>query len=144
MERQLFSQMVYWEVAIHTDPVKSGFIKVGDPAAEKAARHEVTNLLMVVATELRGVIEGMLAFHTHADQRAYCAALLDHLRQVGYDSFTTATVLVFFTESDEHAKMTWKASTGYTFVVNDNDLAGTGLSPGPAQTPLPSPLPPAR
>jgi hypothetical protein len=143
MERQLFSQMVYWEVAIHTDPVKSGYIKVGDPAVEKAARHAVTNVLMVVATELRSVIEGMLAYRTHSEQQAYCTALLDHLRQVGYDAFTTATLLVFFTESDEHAKMTWSASGGYTYVVNDNDLAGTGLSPGPEVTPLPSPLPPS-
>jgi hypothetical protein len=143
MERQLFSQQIYWEVAIRTDPVKAGFIKVGDRAVEQAARHAVTNIILVVATELRTVIEGMLAFRTHADQQAYCAALLDHLRKVGYDAFTTATVLVFFTESDQHAKMTWSASSGYTFVVNDNDLAGTGLSPGPAQTPLASPLPPS-
>jgi hypothetical protein len=143
MERQLFSQQVYWEVAIRTDPVQAGYIKVGDPAVEKAARHAVTHIILVVATELRAVIEGMLAFRTHADQQAYCQALLDHLRHVGYDAFTSAEVLMFFTESDEHAKMSWKASIGYTFVVNDNDLAGTVLRPGPSQTPLPQPLPPS-
>jgi len=143
MERQLFSQQIYWEVAIRTDPVKAGYINVGDPALEKAARHAVTSITLVVATELRAVIEGMLAFRTHADQQAYCVALLDHLRKVGYDALTSAQLLMFFTESDLHAKMTWSAPAGYTFVVNDSDLAGTALSPGPAQTPLALPLPPS-
>ena len=143
MERSLFSQQVYWEVAIHTDPVLSGYINIGDPATERAARHAVTNLILVVATELRTVITGLLAYPTRDAQEMYCKALLDHLRAVGYDAFTSAQVLVFFTESDEHAKLTYDSIAGYTYVVNDNDLLGTGLRPGPSDTPLPTPGPPA-
>ena len=58
---------------------------------------------------------------------------------IEYDAFTSAQVYVFFTEADQHAKLTWSPKDGYKFVVYDNDLVHTGLNPTPSQTPLPVP-----
>jgi hypothetical protein len=145
MERQFYSEKVFWEVAIHTDPVKAGYVKLGDKAAVRAARHAVTHMLVVVATEFRAMIEAVLAFHGNSAQEMYSQALLGHLREAGYDAITSAEVIVFFTESDQHSKLSWTATGGYQFSIFDNNLQGTGLglTIGPAMTPLPTPGPPA-
>ncbi len=142
LERSLFTKRVYWEVALRSDPVLAGYIQLGDKAKVAAARHAATDLFMVVATEDRYTIQGMLAFPTHAAQQQYCQSLLDYIRADGYDSITSATLLVFFTESDQHSKLTWSRKSGYTFNVFDNDLRHTALVPSASATPLPA-LPPA-
>ena len=139
LERSLFADRVYWEIAIHTDPLKAGFVDLTKPANIAAARHAFTSLILVIATEDRATISGLIAYRTHDAQAKYCEALLDRLRALGYDGFTSAQMLVFFTEQDEHAKLTWSPKDGYKYVVYDNDLARTGLTPGPSQTPLPLP-----
>jgi hypothetical protein len=139
MERSLFADRVYWEIAIQANPIKAGFVDLAKPATVAAARHAITSLLLVIATEDRATITGLLAYRSRDAQAKYCEALLDHLRAVGYDAFTSAQVLVFFTESDQHAKLTWSPKDGYKFAVYDNDLVNSGLNPTPTQTPLPVP-----
>jgi hypothetical protein len=139
LERSLFGDRTYWEIAIQANPLKAGFIDLAKPANVTAARHAITSLLLVMATEDRNTISGLLAYRSHDAQATYCEAFLAGLRALGYDAFTSAQVLVFFTESDEHAKLTWSTKAGYKYVVYDYDLAHTGLTPGPSQTPLPAP-----
>ena len=139
MERALYSQAVYWEVVIHTDPASAGNIDLTKPAALTRARHAVTSVLLVVATEIRSTITGLLAYGSHPAQELYAESLLDRVRAFGYDSFTKAQVLIFFTEADEHAALGWTETGGYTFTVYDNDLRGTNFGSTPAQTPLPAP-----
>jgi hypothetical protein len=139
LERSLFASKTYWEVALRTDPVLAGYVQLGDKARVRQARHRTTDLYLVMATEDRNTILGMLAFPTHADQAAYCEALLQAVIADGYDSLTKASVLVFFTESDQHAKLTWTPAGGYSYAVYDNDLRDTALRPPPSATPLPSP-----
>jgi hypothetical protein len=139
MERSLFADRAYWEIAIQANPIKAGFVDLSKPATVAAARHATTSLLLVMATEDRATISGLLAYRSHDAQAKYCEALLDRLRAVGYDAFTSAQVYVFFTESDQHAKLTWSPKDGYKFVVYDNDLVHSGLNPTPTQTPLPAP-----
>ena len=151
LERLLFSHRAFWEVAIRADPVEAGYVELADTDKVTQARHKIKTLYMVIATEDRNTIEGLLAYPDHAGQQAYVNALLDYIIADGYDSITEATVLVFFTESDQHAKLHWtKKSGSYTFEVFDNDLKGTVLVPGPTVTPLPvvspgavAPSPPA-
>jgi hypothetical protein len=139
MERSLFADRAYWEIAIQANPIKAGFVDLAKPATVAAARHAMTSLLLVMATEDRATISGLLAYRSHDAQAKYCEVLLDRLRAIGYDAFTSAQIYVFFTESDQHAKLTWSPKDGYKFVVFDNDLVHTGLNPGPSQTPLPVP-----
>jgi hypothetical protein len=139
LERAMFAQMVYWEVAIHTDPASAGYVDLGRPAAVTRARHLVTSILLVVATEVRGTITGLLAYRTHAGQEMYAESLLNRVRAFGYDSLTKAQVLIFFTESDEHASLSWTAGGGYTYAVYDDDLQGSNIAATPSQTPLPTP-----
>ena len=143
LERLLFSHRAFWEVAIRTDPVLAGYVELGDTAKVTQARHKATDLYLVIATEDRNTIEGLLAYPDHAGQQAYATGLLDFIRNDGYDSITTAYVLVFFTESDQHAQLTWTKKDGYKFEVFDNDLRGTVLVPGPTTTPLPMVTPAA-
>jgi len=139
LERQLFAEHEFWEVAIRADPVASGYVSLGNKTAVKAARHAATDVLLVIATEDRSTIEGLLAYRSDPGQQQYCAALLDHIRADGYDAIRSAQVLVFFTESDQHAKLSWSKKSGYTFAVYDNNLRGTALVPGATITPLPAP-----
>ena len=141
LERKLFTVKVYWEVAIHTDPVQSGYVQLNDAANISRARHAATGLILVIATEDRRTIVGLLASGSDAKQEAYAQAMLDRVRAYGYDSIKKAQVLVFFTESDEHAQLTWSPSAGYAYTVNDNDLRATSITPSPSQTPLPPPPP---
>ena len=138
-ERAFFAGQTYWEVAIHTDPVQAGYVSLSNTAAVSAARHAATGVILVLATEDRRTITGLLAAGSHQAQAAYFETILDRLRALGYDHFTKAQVLVFFTEADEHAQLTWSPAAGYAYTVYDNDLKGTSLVPGPSQTPLPSP-----
>ena len=142
MERANFAERVFWEVAIHTDPVQAGYVDLGKAAAVAKARRSVTNILLVIATEDRRTIVGLLAFGSNQGQQMYATTFLDELRALGYTSFTKAQVLIFFTESDEHAQLTWTVKAGYSFKVLDNNLAGTLISPSPGQTPLPPPTAP--
>ncbi|MFN2582977.1 MAG: hypothetical protein ABR498_09590 [Candidatus Dormibacteria bacterium] len=139
MERALFTAQTYWEVAIHIEPVQSGYVQVDNPAAVIAARHAATSMTLVVATEDRRTIVGLLALGSDMAQQQYAQAMLDRARSFGYDHITKAQVLMFFTESDEHAVLNWSPSAGYSYTVNDNDLRGTSITPGPTQTPLPPP-----
>jgi hypothetical protein len=142
IERGLYAQSEFWEVAIRSDPPLAGYVNLASPAAVKAARSAVTSVEMVLATEDRRTIQGLLAFPDHAAQQAYVRSVLDQMRGLGYDSFSKAQLLVFFTESDEHAMLAWSSRDGYTYTVNDNDLHGSGLTPGSSITPLPAPTGP--
>jgi hypothetical protein len=114
-------------------------VPLKDKQKVMAARHKAKDLYLVLATEDPHTIQGMLAFPTHAEQQAYCVALLNAIIADGYDSITTAYVLMFFTEADQHSKLSWNKKSGYSFAVYDNDLRGTALAPGPSQTPLATP-----
>ncbi len=142
LERSLFSKRAFWEAALRTDPVLAGYVSLGDKQKVKEARHKATDIYLVIASEDRFTIQGLLAFPTHEGQQSYCKTLLDIIVQNGYDAIKTAYVLVYFTESDQHAKLTWTKKDGYSFAVFDNDLRGTTLYPKPGITPLPLPSPP--
>jgi hypothetical protein len=139
-ERSLFSQQVFWEVGVRTDPEIAGFVDRSDPRAVAAARAKITSLIVALATERIHTILGMLAFPQDSAQEQYCIAVLQHFRVVGYTNLTKASVIIFFTEQDDHADLNWSATGGYTFKVNDNDLHGNRIrSAAPPQTPLPAP-----
>lgn len=139
LERSLFSAQEFWEVGVNTQPQAAGFIDRSDPRAVAAARAKVTVLLVALATERLNTIHGMLAYPQDSGQEQYCIDILQHFRALGYSSVTKATVLVFFTEQDEHASLTWTSAAGYHFAVYDHDLAGNQFRPGPTATPLPAP-----
>jgi hypothetical protein len=139
LERSNYAQQVYWEVAIHTDPVQAGYVQLGNAAQVAKARHAVTSVTLVLATEDRRTITGLLAEGTDQAQELYAETFLNRLRALGYDTFSKAQVLIFFTESDEHGQLTWSQQAGYTYKVFDNDLRSTGITPAPGETPLPSP-----
>jgi len=138
LERTLFAKRTFWEVAVRTDPILAGYIPLGNRQRVQAARHKATDLYMVLATEDRYTIQGLLAYRDHAGQEAYCEGMLETMVANGYDAITSAYVLVYFTESDQHAKLTWTKKSGYSFAVYDNDLRGTSLVPGASVTPLPA------
>ena len=139
LERALYSQNVFWEVAIRIMPEQAGYIPLSKPGGAKAARHAARSLLLVIATEDAHSIIGLLAEHGDTGQEHYAIGLLDWLRALGYDALTSATVDIYFTESDEHASLQWTRQRGYSFRVFDNDLRGTALTPSPLTTPLPQP-----
>jgi len=141
LERLLFSHREFWEVAIRTDPVLAGYVELGDTQKVTEARHKATDLFLVLASEDRNTIEGLLAYPDHAGQQAWVTAMLNNIIADGYDSITSAQVLVFFTESDQHAKLSWSKKNGYKYEVFDNDLKGTVLVPGPTTSPLPTVTP---
>ena len=92
-----------------------------------------------IATERINAIEGMLAYPTDSGQKQYCIAIVDHFRALGYTALTKVTMIVFFTESDQHAQLTWSPHAGYTFKVFDNDLRGSEHSMWAGTDPLPAP-----
>jgi hypothetical protein len=138
-ERSLFSVNEFWEVAVRTDPQLAGFVDRSKPAAVTAARAKVTALTVSLATERLNTIQGLLAYPQDSGQEQYCIDVVDHFRALGYSGLTTATVLVFFTEADRHAALTWTRSGGYVYTVYDSDLLGNAFRPGPNSTPLPVP-----
>jgi hypothetical protein len=139
LERSLFSVTEFWEVAVRTEPQLAGFVDRSNPAAVAAARAKVTGLTVSLGTERLNTIQGLLAFPADSGQEQYCIAVVDHFRALGYTGLTKVTLLVFFTEADRHAMLTWSKSAGYTFNVYDNDLLGNAFRPGPTSTPLPAP-----
>lgn len=145
MERQLFAQAVYWEVELDTTPAQVGFVNLSDLPAVAAARLAVTSVQLTIATENRATVTGLLASTGPSGEQRYAQSLLDYLRAAGYRNFSSATVAIFFTESVEHAKLTWTRSGGPVFEVFDHTLNTPLLAPAPGQTPLPTapPAPPA-
>jgi hypothetical protein len=139
LERSLFSAGEFWEVGVRTDPQLAGFVDRSDAHAVAAARAKVTTLTIAVASERLGTIQGMLAFPKDSDQEQYCIEVVDHFRTLGYTGLTKVTMLVFFTEADQHASLNWTSAAGYTFKVYDNDLLGNSFRPGATTTPLPAP-----
>lgn len=137
LERQLFAQKEYWEVAIAASPVAAGYVPITDAAATVAARPHLTSVTLVLATESLVTIRALLAGGDPA-QQAYCVKLLDGLRATGYSGLTAATVDVYFGEQDRHAELTWNPTAGYRFTVFDNDLRGTQINPNPSGTPFPT------
>ena len=139
LEHALFSQLVFWEVGVRTDPQSAGFVDRTNPGAVAAARAQVTAIEVALATEKLTTIHGMLAYATDAGQEQYCIGVINFFRALGYVGLTKATVLVFFTEQDEHAMLSWTPAGGYSYRVFDNNLKGNAFRPGPTATPLPSP-----
>lgn len=139
LERSLYSISQFWEVAVRTEPPRAGFVDRSDPAAVAAARAKVTTLTISVATERLNTIQGLLAFGPDSGQERYCVSVVDHFRALGYTGLTAATMVVYFTEADRHASLTWTRSAGYTYKVFDGNLAASSFKPGPAVTPLPLP-----
>lgn len=138
-ERSLYSSFVFWEVGLRADPQLAGFVDRTDHNAVVQARAKTTTILVSIATERLITIQGMLALPGDDAQKQYCIGIIDHFRSVGYTNITKASVLVFFTEQDEHATLEWTAAGGYTYKVYDNDLRGNSIRPGPKVSPLPSP-----
>jgi len=144
LERRLFATHAFWEVAIQADPQVAGYIEAINQKTSQTARHKITHLILVLATELRDTMEGLLAYPSDAAQETYSMGLLDEVRALGYDTLNSAEVIVFFTESDQHSKLSWTARGGYSFKVNDNNLVGTALNPPPkpySPLPIPTPVP---
>lgn len=142
IERSLYATKQYWELALRADPQIAGYVNLADPAAVARARHNTKTLLVVMATENGATITGLLAFRSDPAQQMYIEQLLNRVRALGYDNLASAQVLVFFTEADNHAKLTWSPAKGYAYTVYDNDLRNSNLTPGPTQTPLPPPTGP--
>lgn len=138
MERSLFAQKQYWEVAMRADPQQAGFAEATDPAATRAARARFTSVLLVVASESAVTLRGLVALD-NAAQQAYCQHLLDELRDEGYTGLASADVEVFFGESHVHSKLSWTRPTGSVFTVYDNNLNGALLRPIPSATPFSTP-----
>ena len=138
LERHFFSSQQYWEVALVTTPEAAGYIDTKDAKAVAAARHAMTSVSMTLATETRGAIVGLLAWGDDGAQQPYAQQLLSIVRATGYDSVTSFKLLIFFTEQDEHAALTWTQASGFSYSVLDHDLAGSALRPSPGVTPLPT------
>src|SRR5437899_8064202 len=85
MERKLFSQKEYWEVAIASTPAQEGYVAPSDVGAVTTARPRLTGLTLVLATESLATIQGLLAAGDPA-QQTYCVKLLDQLRATGYSN----------------------------------------------------------
>jgi hypothetical protein len=140
VERTLFSKSEFWEVGVAIQPDLVGYVDRTNPAAVARARAKITQINLAIATERINTIKGMIAFPDHSGQEQYCIEVVDLFRALGYTALTKVTMIVFFTESDQHAQLTWSPKAGYTFRVFDNDLRGTSINAGSAAlTPLPAP-----
>jgi hypothetical protein len=138
LEQRLRAGGEYWEVSLSTEPASAGQLDHPDAAALAAARAAARQVHLVIATEVRGTIEALLA-GGRAGQQQYCLRLLDQVRALGYTGLQRATVDVYFSEQDRHAELTWSASGPSTYTVFDNDLGGVpSLEPGES-TPFPAP-----
>jgi len=128
MERKLFAQKQYWEVAIATQPAEVGYVVLTDVAGTARARPKLNALTLVLATESLATIKELLTGGDPA-QQAYCVSLLDQLRGTGYNNLSSATVDVYFGEQDRHAELSWTPASGYSYKIFDNDLRGTQINP---------------
>ncbi|MBV9101294.1 MAG: hypothetical protein JOZ46_01310 [Candidatus Dormibacteraeota bacterium] len=142
IERSLYATRQYWEFALRADPQIAGYVNLADPTAVARARHNTKTLLLVLATENGATITGLLAFRSDPGQEMYAEQLFNRVRALGYDNLTSGQMLIFFTEADNHAKLTWSPAKGFAYTVYDNDLRSSALTPGPTQTPLPPPTGP--
>lgn len=140
MERQLFARQQYWEVGLRADPATAGYVDESDVSAAAAARAKFTNLFLVIASESLPTLRALLT-GGNAGQQQYCEQLVEQFRSMGYSGLQTATVAVFFGESDQHARLTWSKAGGYAFTVLDNNLNGALLTPVPSATPFALPTP---
>jgi hypothetical protein len=125
-------------VSLSTEPASAGQVDHPDAAALAAARAAARQAHLVIATEIRGTIQALLA-GGRAGQEQYCLRLLDQVRAFGYTGLQTATVDVYFSERDRHAELTWSASGPATFTVFDNDLSGVPSGEPGEATPFPVP-----
>ena len=139
LERSLYAQKQFWEVGLRTDPANAGFVEETDPTATKAARAGFTGVLMIIASESLPTLRALVALGDKG-QQAYCQHLLDTLRGEGYTGLTTATVLVFFGESDRHASLNWTPQ-GSKYTIYDNNLNGALNTPIPTATLFNTPPP---
>lgn len=135
LERTLFAQRSFWEVAMSTSPQQAGYVTMSDLSAVGTARSKATSLVFTIATEYSGLIHDFIA-NGDDYQRQYCIGLLDKVRALGYGSLEKVTMYIFFTEQDEHAMLSWTPADGYSFKVLDNDLRGTRINPSPSSTPF--------
>src|ERR1035437_4730031 len=120
-ERSLYSSFVFWEVGLRADPQLAGFVDRTDHNAVVQARAKTTTILVSIATERLITIQGMLALPGDDAQKQYCIGIIDHFRSVGYTNITKASVLVFFTEQDEHAGLGDVGVADRTEMVDDAD-----------------------
>jgi hypothetical protein len=138
LARRLVSRREYWEAAVSTEPAAAGFPHGSDTAALGAARAGAHRLALTIATESLPTIRGLLA-RGRTGQQAYCTALLDELRALGYVGLESARVDVYFTEKHRHAELAWSPA-GATYTVFDNDQLGGDLGSTPSgTTPFPAP-----
>jgi hypothetical protein len=138
MERALFARKEYWEVGLRADPAQAGYVEETDAQAAAAARARFTNLFLVVASESLPTLRALVTLG-NAGQQQYCEQLVQQLITQGYTGLQTATVAVFFGESDRHATLSWTKAGGYTFQILDNNLNGALVTPVPSATPFVAP-----
>lgn len=138
MERTLFAQKQYWEVGLRGDPAQAGYVEETDTQQAAAARAKFTNIFLVVASESLPTLRALVELG-NAGQQKYCEGFVDQLRAQGYTGLKTATVAVFFGESDRHATLTWSSAAGYSYQILDNNLNGALLTPPPTATPFVAP-----
>ena len=137
LERSLYAQKQFWEIGMRTDPASAGNVEESDATAVKGARAGFTNVLVIMASESLPTLRALVALGDKG-QQAYCTHLIDTLRGEGYTGLTTATVLVFFGESDRHASLNWTPQSS-KFTIYDNNLNGTLNTPIPTATPCSAP-----
>ena len=95
--------------------------------------------MLTIATEQAPTIRALLA-RGRPGQQAYCAALLDEVRGMGYSGLQSGLVEVYLSEKDHHAELRWSPGEPTAFTVFDNDLAGGDLDRLPGgTTPFPAP-----
>jgi len=135
VERALFAKKQYWEVGLRADPAQAGYVQETDAQAAAAARAKFTDMFLVVASESLPTLRALVEMGD-AGQQKYCEQLVQQFVDEGYTGLQTATVAVFFGESDRHATLSWTKAGGYTFKILDNNLNGALVTPVPSATPF--------
>lgn len=138
VERGLFARKQYWEVGLRADPAQAGYVQETDAQAAAAARAKFTNIFLVVASESLPTLRALVELG-NAGQQKYCEQLVQQFVDEGYTGLQTATLAVFFGESDRHATLSWTRAGGYTFQILDNNLNGALVTPVPSATPFVAP-----
>lgn len=138
LERRFYAIREFWETELLTQPVAAGYVDVGSATAAAVARSAVTSMTVVLATEERGTIAGLLATGSDTAQESYVESVLAVIRALGYDHLQSVDVQVFFSEHDKHADLMF-AGGRYTYTVHDGDVPPANLHVVTGGTPLPAP-----
>jgi len=137
LERWFFSKDVFWEVYFWTSPQKIGFVPLGDTSAVVATRHAVTSVDLTIASEDPHTLSGLLVYPGNPGPETYAEQLLQVIRALGYDKFSSARVHIYFSELYQYAILNWSRSAGYSFdvLLKESPVAGAAPLPKPTAPP---------